>query len=71
MNLCGRVGNYECYFFSLNCFSSFKDLQGVHRARREHKGIGGGKFSVRNPLDLSYRDPLDAKSAREIKVYTR
>jgi hypothetical protein len=26
---------------------------------------------VRNPLDLSYRDPLDARSAQEIEVCTR
>jgi hypothetical protein len=30
-------------------------------------GGGGGNFSVRNPLDLSYRDPLDTRSARKSK----
>jgi hypothetical protein len=40
----------------------FEALQGVHRAREEHKGIGRN-FSVRNPMDLSYQNPLDARSA--------
>jgi hypothetical protein len=35
------------------------------------RGWRRGNFSVRNPLDLSYRDPLDARSAREIEVCTR
>ena len=58
------------FFFSFNCFSSFESLQGVHRSWGEHKEIGRN-FSVRNPLGLSYRDPLDARNAQEIKVCTR
>jgi hypothetical protein len=45
----------------------FEALQGVHRAREERKGIGRD-FSTRNPVDLSYRNPLDARSVREIEV---
>jgi hypothetical protein len=39
-------------------------LQGVHRERGERQKIRRN-FSVRNPLDLRYRDPLDARSAWE------
>jgi hypothetical protein len=54
-------------FSSFNCFSSLEALQGVHRAREEHKEIKRN-FSMRNTVDLSYRNPSDARSAREIKV---
>jgi hypothetical protein len=56
--------------FQFQLFLFIEALQGVHRARREHQEVGRN-FSVRNPLDLNYRDPLDARSAREIRVCTR
>jgi hypothetical protein len=49
-------------FPSFNCFSSWEALQGVHQAREEHKEIKRN-FSVRDTMDLSYRNPLDTRSA--------
>jgi hypothetical protein len=54
-------------FFQFQLFLFIEALQGVHRAREEHKEIRRN-FSVRNTLDLSYRNPLDARSAWEIEV---
>jgi hypothetical protein len=54
-------------FSSFNCFSSLGALQAVDRAREERKEIRRN-FSMRNTVDFSYRNPLDARSVREIKV---
>jgi hypothetical protein len=54
-------------FSSFNCFSSLEALQGVHRAREECKEIRRN-FSMRNTVDLSYQNPSNARSAREIEV---
>jgi hypothetical protein len=54
-------------FSSFNCFSSWEALQGVHRTREERKEIRRN-FSVRSTVNLSYQNPLDARSAREIEV---
>jgi hypothetical protein len=54
-------------FSSFNCFSSLEDLQGVHRAREEHREIRRN-FLARNTMDLSYRNPSNTRSAWEIKV---
>jgi hypothetical protein len=35
------------------------------------QGDWEGNYFVRNPLDLSYQDPLDTRSAWEIEVCTR
>lgn len=56
--------------FSFNCFSSFEALQGVHWAREERKE-NGRNFSVRNTVDLSYQNPSDTRSAREIEIWTK
>ena len=54
-------------FSSFNCFSSLEALQGVHQAREECKEIKRN-FSMINTMDLSYLNPSDARSAREIEV---
>jgi hypothetical protein len=54
-------------FSSFNCFSSLEALQGVHQAREEHKEIRRN-FSVRNTMDLSYRNHSNVRSVREIEV---
>jgi hypothetical protein len=56
--------------FQFQLFLFIEALQGVHRARRERQEIGRN-FSGRNPLDLSYRNPSDARSARGVEAFTR
>jgi hypothetical protein len=55
-------GDGTVSFSSSNCFSSMEDLQGVHRAKEECKEIRRN-FSTINTMDLSYQNPLDARSA--------
>jgi hypothetical protein len=38
----------------------------VELERNARKSGGGGDFSARNPVDLSYRNPLNIRSAWEI-----
>jgi hypothetical protein len=76
--LCG-LSAFSCHFYlheqvdgtvsfsNFKCFSSLEALQGVHRAKEEHKEIRRN-FSVRNTMDLIYRNSSDARSAREIEV---
>jgi hypothetical protein len=64
--LCEQVDGTES-FSSFNCFSSLEDLQGVHRAREEHKEIGRN-FSMRNTMDLGDRNPSNTRSVQEIEV---
>jgi hypothetical protein len=57
--------------FSVSIVSLHLKLCKVCIEPEEERQEIGRNFSVRNPLDLSYRDPLDARSAWEIEVFTR